>query len=52
MYLGFLIHLVLHFIIIQSGIYRRRQTNDGDGGGGDDGDDPEDEPLFFSLDSN
>ena len=51
MYLGFLIHLVLHFIIIHSRIYRRRQTNDGDGGGGD-GDDPEDEPLFFSLDSN
>ena len=46
MYLGFLIHLVLHFIIIQSRIRRRRQANDGDGRGGHDGDDAQDDRLL------
>ena len=45
MYLGFLIHLVLHFIVIQSRIRRRRQANEGDGG-----DAVDDNLLDMSLD--
>ena len=50
MYLGFLIHLVLHFIVIQSRIRRRRQANEGVGAGGDGGDAVNDHLLALSLD--
>ena len=50
MYLGFLIHFVLHFMVIQSRIRRRRQANEGGGGGGDGGDAVDDHLLSIPLD--
>ena len=50
MYLEFLIHLVLHFIIIQSRIRRRRQANEGVGAGGDSGAAVDDPLLPIPLD--